>query len=195
MVKFFKNVNGCFSPCEEEEAEYAMLVISEYNGLQNALRIVKDRAMQQIDKSTADNNGYRLLRANVRRYSHSIKDEFWMITKATPYSTKIPLDIAHEMIMRDLREYYHYYDFHDNLNHSGLPVFNISDLTLLQKACDLEYQDRFPESRHVQLYRNFIDEDKYCINNRLVMSFSFNHISSNYAQGVYEITYWATELI
>ena len=54
MVEFYKKVDNKYCTCYESDAEYVMIPKQEYNGLQNALRIVKDRSLQQIDKSVKD---------------------------------------------------------------------------------------------------------------------------------------------
>lgn len=190
MIAYYKKSDGRLCTCYESDAEYVMIPVNEYNGLQNALRIVKDRSLQQIDKSTVDANGYRLLRADKRKYNN--KDlEFWLITKSTPYSIKMPLDVVQELIDRDLREHYHYYDWHDYVNPMNMPVIKADMLEYLNRLCNNEYHKRYSETTYEDVFQEIVVAGGYCVDEKLVMSFDLNRISSNYAAGVYEISYWA----
>ena len=69
MVEYLKTDNrGKLVYCKtEENADYVVVPKNEYYGLRNALRIVHDRALQQVDKSKVDEHGYRLLRCDSDR--------------------------------------------------------------------------------------------------------------------------------
>ena len=88
-----------------------MVAVSEeeLNGYKKAVRIVRDRAKQQIDKAKADKNGYTLLRAEKRKYGRD-KGSAWLITKGTPYSIKMDFAEASALIAQDLREFYGFID-------------------------------------------------------------------------------------
>ena len=89
MQTFYKNdpENRRYASCSEDEAEFVMIDIQTFHGMKKAVRIVRDRAMQQIDKAKADVHGYTLVRAVKKK-------EVWSITKSTPYSIKIPFEEA-----------------------------------------------------------------------------------------------------
>lgn len=191
MVEFYKKVDNKYCTCYESDAEYVMIPKQEYNGLQNALRIVKDRSLQQIDKSVADANGYRLLRTDKKKYNNK-NLKFWLVSKSTPYSIKMPLDVVHELVERDLREYYHYYDWYDYVNRNGSPIITVDQLGYLNKLCNNDYHERYPESTYEDIFQEIVVSGGYCVDEKLVMSFDLNRISINYASGLYEISYWST---
>lgn len=195
--------NNVWVCCEanDPKCERVEIDVEEYNGLQKALRIVRDRALQQIDKSKADEHGYRFLNGEYKAYDNSKKDmKAWMISKSTPHSLKIPICDVVTLIEKDLKDYYHF---------TGLPQF--SD--------DKEKESFFRKSRAMtgidmikaveQKKSNaFEEEDFYCENSffgrrvrRLVdgigtaIAFEIEKITCDYANGVYRVTYWATECI
>lgn len=90
----------------ESQATYVCISTHEYHGLCKALRIVHDRALQQIDKSKTDAHGYLLMRAERRLYPGTGYPA-WLITKRTPYSCRMAIADIEEIVSRDLHEFYH----------------------------------------------------------------------------------------
>ena len=110
MVNFYKlDEDDCYTGCDEAEAEYVMIPLAEYYGYEKAVRIVKDRAIQQVDKATADKYGYTLMRADKKRYNYEQDEKAWLITRNTPYSIKIGLEEAEYFII--IYSYKFRYDF------------------------------------------------------------------------------------
>lgn len=128
--------NVVIIPTEDEShAEAVLISTQEYHGLQKALRIVRDRAMQQIDKARADEHGYTLLRAERRRYSLSSSDEVWQVTKRTPYSLHIPIESVSELIKRDIEAFYGL-ECREGLALSDLIGTDSSVAEILRISCD-----------------------------------------------------------
>lgn len=176
----------------------------DYNGLVNALRIVRDRALQQIDKSKADEHGYRLLRGDYRSYN---KDKYkaWLITKSTPYSIKIPFKEAYSIMEQDLKNFYgyigkikvSYVPSYSTLGREETSVLSSADLIkICEEMADENYSgnqegfylDNSPKGHAVYDYfkENGIGQE---------ITFEITKVSANYAQGVYEISYWSTTQI
>jgi len=100
------------------DATHVEIPINEYNGLLNALRIVKDRVLQDSEKSRNDEHGYQLISAKKtlyrykRRYEnesdkeHSLKA--FLITKKTPYPLSLDPKSVMSFIINDLRNYFSY---------------------------------------------------------------------------------------
>lgn len=178
----------------QEDADYAVIPVKEYNGLINALRIVRDRALQQVDKAKADEHGYTTLRAEYRKYIPGQEYKGWLITKSTPHSINIPLEAAHELILRDLQDFYSFTGIptlrfcrngikEERVLEAGNILKAVSQLT--NPSCqDQEYFLEHTEYGHaVYLY---LSEYQFSI------SFELSKIACNYSQGVYEVSYWAT---
>ena len=99
-------------------ATHVEIPISEYNGLLNALRIVKDKVLQDSEKSRNDEHGYQLISAKkavykYRRHNekesdkeHSLKA--FIITKKTPYPLSLDPKSAMSFIISDLKNYFSY---------------------------------------------------------------------------------------
>lgn len=182
--------------CDEHDkhVQKAEIDISDYHGYKKAVRIVRDRAIQQIDKSQADEHGYRLLRADLRQYSREQNNKGWLITRSTPYSVKMGLEDAYAMILFDLREYYGYRDIPKIEAHAG----SLSKYVDFDADEILDYYKRF-----------YVDKDtRRNISNQEMLrkldfmdscdgkfAFEINRIASNASAGVYEVSYWATALI
>ena len=98
-----------FEECEEETLYvFKEDELSSSNKMYlNALRIIKDRSRQQIEKSKADEHGYRFLRANIRNYKKTNYNA-WLIKKETPYSVNMGVKLVNFLIVQDLYEYYNY---------------------------------------------------------------------------------------
>lgn len=170
----------------------------EYHGYLNALRIIRDRSLQQIDKAKADEHGYTLKYADLRAYDRWQHPELkgCFITKTTPVSLNIDLGTATFLIEKDLREFYGMID---------LPVFTLVDdslfnikkmtpydlLIALNQKYDTSYSHDFyvENSDYGQQVKAFLDS----IQGHFI--FETVKISGNIGQGVYEVSYWATGFI
>ena len=200
-LKLTRKENGSigYSRCSEDEAEYIILPVTEYHGLKKAVRIVNDRALQQIDKSKADENGFRLLRADKKTYKRGDGGKLWLITKETPYSSKISLSEAGALIENRLREIYCWsdeidlQDYAEGILNDNERVLRDNDIT---KACaqwhDKTHTERYEflgenSNRGHALYRCWQDHSEMIVD--------ITKVSVNYAQGLYEVSYWATELM
>lgn len=161
--------------CDKEEAGFVLIPIKEYNGLQNALRIVKDRALQQIDRAKADENGYTLIDA------FKDKSGFWVITRQTPYSLHIPLEVASSLIKDDFKKHY-----------SFLDVERKDAETLSYQFKNLADFLRVPNYANTDTGKKVIGFVKPR-NGRF--SFGVKSIKGNLGKGVYMVTYQATALI
>ena len=173
-----------------EDAEFVCMDKGKYLGYEKALRILNDRALQNIDRNIADEHGYTLLRAEKTVYK---KYEGWRIVKSTPHSLKIDLETAKFLIMQDLRKYYHYIELPElGYNHrivNGRDCYDwvkINETYLLYeipRGLNDEYSDR---NRKVNEWWASVPDN---------IIFDVYAISSNIGQGNYEVTYWATDVI
>ncbi len=164
----------------------------EYHGLLKALRIVRERSLQHINKAVADIHGYAPRFCEERVYDRNHPDQkAFLITKSTPISLKIDLQTASFLIRQDLGDFYNYININDiRLPTLSTPIkISASDLLL---AChqrddpDYSYDFYVDNSEQGRLIRAWLDSvDK-------AISFEVAKITSNIGQGVYDITYWAT---
>lgn len=176
----------------------------DYNGLANALRIVRDRALQQIDKSKADDHGYRLLRGDYRSYDKG-KYKAWLITKSTPYSIKIPFKKAYSIMAKDLKDFYGYVG---KIKVSYIPshsVYGTEETSVLSSTDLIKISDEMADESYSGNQEGFYLDNspkghavydyfkKHGIGQEI--TFEISKVSANYAQGVYEITYWSTTQI
>lgn len=197
-----------FTTCVEEECTHICIPISEYNGYRKAVRIVTDRALQQIDKSEADGNGFRLLRAE-KRYCREYDGMLWYVVKQTPHSLKIPSMDALEVSVRTLREQFKFIDDVDlgkfyldseisemEKNAGKVMVTRISG-QLMPKAAEQWSDEVFRSERDFLVQNNVTGRALYRAFAQFEGLFIIGiaGISQNYAQGVYEISYWATAAI
>lgn len=95
---------------------YVKIREEELTGYKNALRIIHDRALQQIDKAKADQYGYRILDArniyeeygeyhpDLRR--KDIEVGTWQIRMESPHSVNISYEDALFILEHDLNEFY-----------------------------------------------------------------------------------------
>ena len=156
----------------------------ELNGYKKAVRIVRDRAKQQIDKATADKNGYTMLRAEKRRYGRD-KGSAWLMTKSTPYSIKTDFSEASAMITRDLAEFYglvtipKYKGIYDQEE-------KLSVKEMLRLNDDYKNGDRSGmQNEKILYYLDWLDGYRW----RII--FDIARFSQNHATGCYEVSYWA----
>lgn len=199
-MEFYKIQDESYVSCDESDAEFVMIPRKEYNGLQNALRIVNDRALQQIDKSKADEYGFRFLRGEMRYYRKG-RGELYLITKETPYSVKLDVSEVKYLIENKLREIYcwtdqinlqEYQDDGDRLeeyDNSMAPEDVVNAATLWKKP-NIEKDDFFWGSSNAKshaMYNVFSEYKQFIV--------AVDRISANYGTGQYEVSYWATEII
>ena len=189
--------------CDREEAEFIMLPINEYNGLKKAVRIVNDRALQQIDKSKADENGFRILRAGKSFYREG-KGMVYMVTKETPYSIKMRLDEAWALIENKLREIYYWVD---EFNLDDFVPESYQEKDMFDRMVGHLYDSDYPkmikdwEDKEHRNREFLIDNSKKgrAVKNLMsaheAMIISIAKVSANQAQGVYEVSYWCTKPI
>lgn len=188
-----------FEYCDYKDAEYVLLPIKEFNGLKKAIRVINDRALQQIDKSKADEYGFRLLRCD-KKYNRECKGMLYLVTKETPYSCKIRSDVAWTLIENRLHEMYSWindFDLEDFMpakrtksNTYGLKeeiyltdipkiISNWNDRNFKERDFLLENSDKGRAIKNIWIKHH-------------AMIVDISKVSINYAQGVYEVSYWAT---
>lgn len=191
-MEYLKLEGNQYSFCDEAEAEYVLIPKTEYNGLQNALRIVRDRAIQQIDKSKADEHGYALLRAEKRKYSNENgkKSKAWLVSKSTPYSIKMSLQEASFVIKKDLEDYYGY---------RTLPIVYRGEYGQIERLTEkklIEYYERFflnkESSEHIG-NESILNAISWMEESGGIVAFEIARISKNHGSGCYEVSYWTTE--
>lgn len=194
-MEYLKRKGNSYSVVSREEAEYVIVPISEYNGLQKALRIVRDRAIQQIDKSVTDEHGYKLLRADLRGYERK-GDKLWLITKSTPYSSKIKPREVQTIIEQDLRDFYNFIKLPNALHYENGKSERVSTSNIAHYYKEFFVNKQYVSGRQQyggqnlpDLYYEFFQKVGKCI------TFEINKLSINHAQGVYEVSYWGTECI
>ncbi len=177
---------------DSDDEDVVVMPREEYNGIQKMFRILRDRSLQEIDKSKADTHGYSLKYADERIYDkvHS-QQKAYAITKLTPVSLRIDLETAFFMIKNDLKEYYNYIDdltCEASANGSSTDI-KIPDLiAAIAQRDDPDYTHDFylDNSDHGRYVKEFLDKQKN------VVSFGPIKIWANFGQGVYEISYWAS---
>lgn len=186
---------------KKNDADTVKISKEEYNGYENSIRIIRDRAKQQVDKAKTDEHGYTLLRADYKTYNYSRKSEkAWLVTKSTPHSIKIPLSTAKTLLKRDLEEFYRYVDYpvleYDNGYGPVTKKLTASEIIKAhEQSNDEEYMEKYPDwlcenSDFGRNIKQFFDRV-----GGTDVAFEMSKISCNYAQGVYEVSYWATEPI
>lgn len=200
-----KNLNECWRQYKQLKSAYdtlkrrveqlegmeilpeGMVAVSEeeLNGYKKAVRIVRDRAKQQIDKAKADKNGYTLLRAEKRKYGRD-KGSAWLITKGTPYSIKMDFAEASALIAQDLREFYGFID---------IPAWDWKGRYEQEKLSIkemLSYNDSYKngdrsgmQNEKILFYLDWLDRYRWKI------IFEVSRFAQNHATGCYEVSYWA----
>lgn len=187
LSREYKNLKGRLDQLEGMETlPEGMVAVSEeeLNGYKKAVRIVRDRAKQQIDKAKADKNGYTLLRAEKRKYGRD-KGSAWLITKGTPYSIKMDFAEASALITRDLAEFYglvtipKYKGIYDQEE-------KLSVKEMLRLNDDYKNGDRSGmQNEKILYYLDWLDGYRW----RII--FDIARFSQNHATGCYEVSYWA----
>ena len=195
MIEYCNRVGGQWSfGVDESDAQYVVIPKSEYNGLRNALRIIHDRSLQQLEKSEVDEYGYKILRAELRTYpkrSGGDDRKYWYISKSTPYAIKMPVSAVSAAAINDLKNHYHYYDWKEVVNVNGSPVLSLKDIGYIERYA----QNPFDNRQFEWIHSNLTEPRGWMIDNRLVLSFDLCRLSANYSTGLFEISYWSTEPI
>lgn len=118
MEIYYKVENGKPVKVKKDDPDvtYVMIDIAQYHGLKTALGIVERRAIQQVDKAKADENGYIILGCHkqeeyfgnyIKALRHQeLQADCWKIKKRTPFSTKIPLKEIEPILKMSLEEHY-----------------------------------------------------------------------------------------
>lgn len=166
---------------------------TEYNGLQKCLRIVKDRALQQVEKSKVDEHGYCPKSVKRRKYSQEIAKEALYVTYITPHSIKIPYDDAIDLIKFDLEKFYNYIDIPQIKDDKGIKhqITKAQFFKIVDQLQDPEWQKRdflltnSPFGRRIKEWFSGKITDG--------VAFDFAELTANYAKGVYEASFWAIE--
>lgn len=198
LIDEYNLLQGQLERLKNEDSQkegYITIPTAEFHGLQSALRIIRDRSLQQIDKTTADKHGFSLKYADWRPYDRTYPDnKAYLITKTTPYSLKIDLETVSFLVMKDLKAFYNFKD---------LPFFQLSPTDqavqlshkeLLQAVAEKNdpshaYDWYVVNAEKGRQIKAFLDGDDRPI------TFEVVRVGSNHGQGVYEVTYWATGLI
>ena len=164
----------------------------EYNGFKKMLRVIIDREIQQIDKCKADSHGYSLKLVCSRSYDR-LRPEItaFNITKTTPISLKIDLYTAYTLVKNDLHDFYGFMDEQVYMSGEGIPK-KIKTIDLLEafqnKNENYNREYYISNSEYGRKLKEIVDSSE-------VISFGPLKLSANFGQGVYEVTYWATEPI
>ncbi len=199
LVQAFKDLNDqCnmlrMSTLRNDE-ESVIISKQEYHGFLNCLRIIKDRSLQQIEKSKADDCGFSLKYSQYTIYDQTYPDlKAYRITKTTPVSLKIDPHTANFLIMNDMRSYYNYVDLTIPAESEYTESTIIKPIALLQAVVQsrdpsFKYDFYIENSEKGRKIKNLIDSHPGPI------IFEIKGLSSNYGQGVYDVTYWATGVI
>ena len=164
----------------------------EYNGYQKMLRIIRARELQQIEKEKADDHGYTTKYVDERIYDRSRPGiKAFYITKTTPISLKIDLNTVYTMLKNDLQEFYGFMDEQVFISGERTPK-KIKTIDLLEafqnKSENLNRDYYISNSEYGRMLKEIVDSSE-------IISFGPLKLSANFGQGVYEVTYWATEPI
>ncbi len=164
----------------------------EYNGYQKMLRILRDRALQEVERSKADRHGYTLRYADYRSYDRTHPEQkAYLITKTTPISLKIELQLAYFMLIKDLREYYNYIGDPILIPHPDGKQIKISIPTLLT-AISQRDDPLYTREFYVSNSESGVALKAYLDHIPQLISFGAIKITANIGLGVYEVTYWTS---
>lgn len=130
--------------------------------------IIRRRSLQEIKKSKADEHGYRLLRANKRKREPNWK-ESWIIKKETPYSVEMSVEVAYKLIEDD---FYNFYNFVKKY-----PMRTFANVIFGREKEEIEDYLRKRDILGKPLVLDIVG------------------IEANYGKGMYEVTYWANDVI
>lgn len=177
-----------------EDERTVVISESEYNGYLNAIRVIKDRALQQVSKSEADEHGYKFLRSRRRWYMHeNDRIQLWLVTKQTPYSVKMPVDVVERSVLSDLETSYNSLititDYRSDVPSCGTPI---KDMFSLLRSLSV-WRGEKPAEVYKPLLSLFENKGIDYRKPRVIIELS--ELNASYAAGVYEVTYWATDVI
>ena len=210
---YLQKTDKGYAFCDVGNADMVCVSVDEFNGMQVAVNMIHRRALQQIDKSMADEHGYTLLRAD-EKYNQSAKHKMWLITKTTPYSIKISPEEVKKLIELDLRRYYKYgfpkfkfectlynpqtkeeYKGYDYYRPTAYDIYNNTDYWKMSEEKLLEevkYWNRETYTRRklwIPICHEWINKRDFSFTDDLCK------LSCNYAQGKYEVSYWGSKII
>ena len=217
---FYKMIDTKMVLTEYTSAEYVILPIAEYDdlmvseemitspdlviinkkqyyGLENALRIVRNRGCQQVNKAKADKHGYTLKSCEKRKIDYDYDECAYFVTKDTPYSINMPFDDASVIIKRDLMDFYHYIEF---------PEFELSQsFNYKRKLTNREIIIAYSQmnSEYYKKQNFLLDNSLFGCNvkkffdNILSKDFIFDitKFTTNYGNGTYQVSYLSTNFI
>lgn len=178
----------------ETAGDFITIPKALYNGYLNALRIIEDRGLQQIERQTADQHGYTLKYADLRVYDRTYPDQkaFWIV-KQTPISLKIDVATASFIIKQSLYKHYNFRDISQisTTIDSSIKMTIHELLIALEQKNDPDFNHEFyvENSTRGRRIKEYIDG---CPDSII---FELAKISSNIGQGVYDISYWANNII
>lgn len=198
---------------DDEKTERVEIDIEEYHGLLVARDMVQRRALQQIDKATADEHGYMLLRADQKAHKE-YKKRLWLITKTTPYSIKISPEDAKALIEKDLRDYYGYcfpvrleyegrkYSAEKQTYIQGIYNIKVNAKDIFAHWSDFHTEHLIKNHEYSLKEASSYKEDQWFVAGfewlkKVNYRFTFDicKLSCNYAQGKYEVSYWGYKII
>ena len=166
----------------------------DYNGYENALKIIRDKSLTQISKAEADEHGYSLLSADFKKYNPSFNEMAWLMVYRTPYSAKMPFETVQMLVTRDLVNHYNYVHKHTK------EEFNLSTTD------GIYFQELVIEGKDVINTAKIIREGRSASNNKEkaekeylnrysdYVCFDLHSIRKDYGNGVYQIKVWRVSL-
>ncbi len=175
-----------------EGQEVITISRQDYNGFLGTLRIIKDRSLQEIDRSKADKYGYTLKVADHRVYNRDFPDlKAYFISKSTAVSLKIDFETAYFTILQDLKSYYNYVDISSVATPHYPTPSAIKPLDLLFAITQRDdpsynheyYVDNSDKGRKIKELLDLSPQN---------LAFDIIRVNGNIGQGVYEVSYWAT---
>ena len=189
-----------------DECSYVLISKEQYNGYEKALRIIRDRALQQIDKAVADEIGYVFLSAEAKYMRQEKIDNLMYVRYRTAYSIKIPLANIKGVIIRDLIERHNMMPEsmkgYSYTNWNGEKVYeSISDRNIWNGVRDFitdkyngnDWKYREYKDNPIDIgYRKVYD---YIQSKGGAIAVEIDKIIANVGQGVYEVSFWATDVV
>lgn len=169
--------------CDEDNASCVLLDIDTYHGLKNALRIVRARSLQQVEKAQADAHGYILLRQERRKYEGKWA---WLVTMRTPHSVKMG-NAAYDIIKKDLQDFYGMQPFPD-IVYPGNLRRTATVKEILETYVDVYENGRDTVKPEKKLVLEWLERSE----GRAVLGIAT--LVANHAVGVFDISYWVTAL-
>lgn len=177
MAEYFRlDEKKIYRRCNETEADHVLIPMNEYNGLQKALRMVKEYGKQQIDQSDYDEHGYQIRRASIVKYPGT-SEKVYLVEKRTSYLVKYPDTDILELVIQDLRQFYHMPNWDE---------FNISkEDFIVEYYRYLSGETTTLDQKTVEMIEKF---------GRTIV-LDIRDLKWNFERGFYEISYYATFII